>query len=350
MLNHSCNLRCSYCYVGCKISRPMSLSIAGVALRRAFRSVAPGGTVELAFFGGEPLLEHRLLRQILDQAAHESRATGISLNAFVTTNGTVSTGDAWELLLCPELRISISFDGTPQVHDLHRRYVDGRPSWRDVLRTMARLQDAEKPFDVVMVVRPDTAAEMAAGLRFLRSQGVRMVIPTLDVWAFWRPEDLDRLEESLVASAQVWQEGLPDFGVAWFNEKLVETADVPVTKSARCGFGFGEVAVTPQGHLYPCERLIGEDRHDHPMRLPGDVFDGADFLSLKRPHEDATPESCGLSCRCANYVRTGCTGRPDALLRRLDAVCDREVRRMLVHAEKIQVSVASQCRGEKEME
>ncbi len=37
-------------------------------------------------------------------------------------------------------------------------------------------------------------------------------------------------------------------------------------------FGAGQIAVTPRGNLYPCERLIGGDEEGNPSRLPGTAW------------------------------------------------------------------------------
>jgi sulfatase maturation enzyme AslB (radical SAM superfamily) len=57
MTTHACNLRCAYCYTGDKFRRAMPREIGLAAIRRAACSLRPGGTLELGFFGGEPLLE-----------------------------------------------------------------------------------------------------------------------------------------------------------------------------------------------------------------------------------------------------------------------------------------------------
>jgi sulfatase maturation enzyme AslB (radical SAM superfamily) len=62
MVTHQCNLRCDYCYTGRKSARSMSRRVGRVAIDRANHSLAPGGTLELGFFGGEPLLEARSVR------------------------------------------------------------------------------------------------------------------------------------------------------------------------------------------------------------------------------------------------------------------------------------------------
>ena len=61
MVNHACNLRCTYCYTGTKFSRKMPEAVGRKCIDRALRSIRPGGVLELGFFGGEPLIEAALI-------------------------------------------------------------------------------------------------------------------------------------------------------------------------------------------------------------------------------------------------------------------------------------------------
>ncbi|MBN2685468.1 MAG: SPASM domain-containing protein [Pontiellaceae bacterium] len=82
----------------------------------------------------------------------------------------------------------------------------------------------------------------------------------------------------------------------------------------RCSFGEREVAVAPSGNLYPCERLVGDDRNTE-MQI-GTVFDGfaeGNYLELLRRRgnanaecaECAQKERCMNWCGCINYATTG---------------------------------------------
>jgi uncharacterized protein len=329
MVNHACNLRCSYCYTGLKFTRAMPAQVARKSVDRAHASLGPGGTLELSFFGGEPLLEPALIEDTITYARSLCAESRNELVISMTTNGTIDSPQAIRILLDPELDLTVSFDGLPELHDRHRIDTDGRGSSARVLATIKQLIAAEKVFQVIMVVRPDTVAALPDGLRFLRDRGVDMIVPSLDLWTAWTAADLLKLEAALEASAQVWRDGLPRFGVSWFNEKAVELAGVPLLENARCGFGKGEIAVAPSGNLYPCERLIGIDAADNPMKLPGTALDGEDFVFGPRC-DAAIFKSCGLSCSCSNYVRSGRIDTADNLLQALDQICLRETRRVLM--------------------
>ena len=239
----------------------------------------------------------------------------------------------------PALNLSVSFDGQPDVHDRYRGDLAGNGSAETVLATIHRLLNVGKRFNVVCVVRPDTVEALPASLRYMREIGVEMVDLSLDLWTQWSHHDTRNLERALAECAEIWRESLPGFGVNWFNEKTIELTGKTVEPTARCGYGDGELAVAPSGRMYPCERLIGQDLPGSPVRLPGHVLQGADFLAQSAPKAAPHAAVCGLTCRCSNYVRTGQPDYPDGLLMLLDRVCLHETRRVLAGLLKPAVAV-----------
>ena len=328
MVNHQCNLRCTYCYTGAKFSRPMSKAVARAAIDRAVASLRPGGRLELGFFGGEPLLEADLIASLLAYARMLAADRQLELFCSLTTNGTCLGPSAWDVMTNQGIDLSISHDGLPATHDRHRVTPGAEGTSAVVSETLRRLADLGRDFNVVTVVRPDTVDVLAEGVRYLRELGVRRVEPSLDLWTPWSNDAISRLETAVAECADLWREGLPEYSLGWFDEKLVLISGVPTEASARCGFGDGQIAVAPSGSLYPCERVIGEDKPEHPLRLVGTVLRGSDFLSYRRSCS-SPPSSCSLECRCSNYVRTGIPSTPDDLLRSFDRMCMKETCRVL---------------------
>lgn len=338
VVNHACNLRCTYCYTGEKLRRPMPRRVGLHAIDRAVRSIDRGGTLELAFFGGEPLVEAEM---ILDYIAYASRQAGlrdISLSLSMTTNGTFESPAAWEVMLHPELHLAVSHDGLPEVHDAYRVTAEQQPTSSRVERMISRLLDAGKEFRAVMVVQPTTAERLPEGIAFLYDRGVRAFDPSLNLWTEWTRADGLRLKSAIARAAEFWVEQLPLISVSWFDEKAARVNRIPMSETSRCGFGHAEIAVTPLGNLYPCERLVGADEPGNAMRLAGHIFDGDDFLNREAngPIECNTCAPCLLrpmcntaTCRCSNYVRTGDVNRPDGLLCILDQTCTEETVRVL---------------------
>ena len=338
MVNHACNLRCTYCYTGAKFSSPMNWTIGVVAIDRALRSLGPGGRLGLGFFGGEPLLEAGRILDWMEHARTQAMAGGTQVRFSMTTNGTLVPPQAWRVMTAPDLDLTVSCDGPPKTHDLHRRDAQGAGSAQRVEETLRRLVEAGIPFRINAVVRPDTLEQIPLGLIYLHEIGVRHIDLSLDLWTTWSAADGRRLEQAIDRMADLWRQWLPEFSLNWFDAKVAALARLPMSEGfTPCGFGDGEVAVAPSGRLYPCERLIGEDRPDQPHRLPGHVLDGRDTLGTPPPAWErcSTCSSCRLAdacdtyCRCSNFVRTGDVNRPDGLLCLLNKAIARSAGRVL---------------------
>jgi uncharacterized protein len=353
MMTHACNLQCSYCYTGAKRNRFMSVATGRAAIDRAVASLLPAGTLGLGFFGGEPLLRAAAIKELAAHALRRTRASGMHLSLAVTTNGTVTTPDAWSVMMMPQMDLSISCDGLPEVHDRHRRTTDGGGSVQRVLSTIGRLLAASQSFRVVIVVRPDTLEALPDSITFLQQHGVRTIHPSLDVWAHWGTRDVRHLERVIAECARLWRLGLPHLSITWFDEKAGLLAGMPAPAGPRCGFGDGEIAVAPSGRLYPCERLIGADAIDNSMALPGHVTDGLDFLDMPRtpPRSHSACDACAMradcntTCRCSNYIRTGDVSRPDGLLCAFNQACLVQTARVL--NEPIPASTLTANQGER---
>ena len=130
-VTEDCNLRCSYCYQGCKTHRKMSLETAKAAVdmllaadertNQYITSTEVAGVV-LDFIGGEPLLEVELIDQILDYFVaqtfrlHHPWAT--RWKASMSTNGTLHFRPEVQRFLdkwAKRLSLSISIDGDKQL-------------------------------------------------------------------------------------------------------------------------------------------------------------------------------------------------------------------------------------------
>ncbi|TSJ77016.1 radical SAM protein [Rariglobus hedericola] len=331
VVNHACNLRCSYCYTGAKFNSAMPVEMGVQAIRRALASVGVGGMLNLGFFGGEPLIEAPRIQEWMQVARHVASAQGKQVHFNLTTNGTITDECARSILMDPDVEVAISCDGAPAQHDKHRRDAQGQGSLARVEKTLRLLVDAGRPFSVVIVVRPDTLNGLCEGLAHLREIGVTRFTLSIDVWTAWTENDLRNLAVNVDAAADLWRSWLPDVSIDWFDTRVAALAGLTsVGASTRCGFGEGEIAVAPSGRLYPCERLVGEDRPGHGLKLPGLVGDAGDFLEMGSPcFGQGTGCASSSGCRCSNYLRTGSTDGEDGLLRALDEAVHRSLERLI---------------------
>lgn len=331
VVNHACNLRCSYCYTGTKFNAAMPFAMGEQAIRRAFASVQAGGVLHVGFFGGEPLIEAARIREWMHSARLSARTQGKQVRFNITTNGTITNFDAHAVLMDPDIELAVSCDGTAEQHDTHRRDTQGRGSFAQVETTLRILIARQRPFSVVMVMRPDTLNGVAAGLVHLRKLGVTRFILSVDVWAKWTKADLDNISHVMDEVADLWNTWLPNVSIDLFDTRIASLAGINSSGAVtKCSFGEGEITVAPSGRLYPCERLVGDDSANHPLQLPGLVSDGEDFLGISAPctgHANGCATYDG--CRCSSYIRTGSTTIGDGLLNAFEEAIQHSLERQI---------------------
>jgi uncharacterized protein len=174
-LTHNCNLRCSYCYAGEKINRRMSPETAQQAID--FLVANSNGSCIVTFFGGEPLLELPLIRQIV---LYTRERYGKAVQFRMSTNGTLVDRDFLTFCREQELYFVLSIDGSAEQHDRTRRYADGRGSYEHIHERLGDIL-AYNPYTIaVSVVVPETVEYVTEGVRHLFALGFRYVLQTLD--------------------------------------------------------------------------------------------------------------------------------------------------------------------------
>lgn len=320
MLTHNCNLRCRYCYSGRKRNEKMSFYIASKYIRKSLSSIENGGIFELSFFGGEPLIEIDLIEKIIEYTEKRTDEKNITLKMQLTTNGTILDKPTKMLFSDPRLQISVSCDGRPEIHDLNRKDLMNKGTSEKVYKTIEYLSSINKEFTVVSVITPNNVEYMHKNILFLKQKGVRFIELNLDLWSEWSEEDISKLRFSISESVKVWKANLPNIGITWFDEKLLIMTGI--YERDTCRFGNGDIAVSPRGNLYPCERLIGDDESSNKMKIDDDVFSDDNFLSefsfpernCSSCKECSVDSMCATDCRCSNYIRTGDVSIPDRLL------------------------------------
>lgn len=174
-----CNLVCSYCYVN--HSRDSFAPKIDVMPSEVLRSFVPeflrtaGSLARFDWHGGEPLLAgiDYYLEALELQAAYSSNSQTV-LNVL-QTNATMVNDDWLSLFRKHHFRIGVSFDGTPDIHDTHRRNFSGAPSSSSVLDGLGMLMESGVPVSILMVVTETCVGREEEIFNFLLNTGVKSV-------------------------------------------------------------------------------------------------------------------------------------------------------------------------------
>ena len=102
---------------------PLSEALRAVELLTA--DAEPGAKLNLAFLGGEPLVNRRRAAGGHRARAGVGTSRGATINFSITTNGTLLTEDDGRFFEAHGFAVSVSLDGPQQAHDALRPFKDG---------------------------------------------------------------------------------------------------------------------------------------------------------------------------------------------------------------------------------
>ncbi len=323
-LDHQCNLACTYCYNGEKFPRPMPFEVACKAVDLVVKSDRP--LKQVGFFGGEPMLRFDLIREITRYVRQRTAAYPVPVTLVVTSNSTLFTPERIEWLAANRFHLGVSIDGCPPAHDACRVRADRRGSHADVAAGITRALAAGLPVKSISVIDPANVHLLPDSLDHLLDLGLRQLSFNLNYEATWDDAARERFEVALHAFADryaaAFRRGLR-FKLNLLDSKIVTHLKGGFACSDRCDFGCEELAVSPAGRLYPCDRLIGMDDRDDVVI--GTVHDGVDparrdaLIQAKNAILDECAECeyvmrCMHWCGCVNYAMTGSVGGVSGLL------------------------------------
>ncbi len=136
IVSQSCNMKCTYCFAGGgnygHASELMSSKVARDAVDFAVRL----GVRKITFFGGEPLLNFKVIREIVNYT--EEQKMGVQYG--IETNGTLITPEIAEFFKAHNIKTLVSMDGPREVNDACRKFVGGQGTYKSILKGIMNLK------------------------------------------------------------------------------------------------------------------------------------------------------------------------------------------------------------------
>ncbi|HEY6872245.1 MAG TPA: radical SAM protein [Geobacteraceae bacterium] len=321
-LTERCNLACTYCYVRARetvepdCTPELCRTFVDFALREAAEEV------EIAFFGGEPLLRPDLIRATVNYGKQAAADSGATVRFHIVTNGTLLDDEIGDFIARERIVLEVSIDGPREIHDAHRPRQDGSGSFAAVYGNLRRFRDRH-PDHAIRIFSVITGTDSLPWLHELLAE--------LDTTAFTFNEvTLPAAQEecgSIRAAAGPALAGR----IARHRERFLQGdahADAGVnrqlafylkgTATRGCGAGVTATVVTQAGAIYPCPFFIG-----HEDQIIGDIFTGM-YPEKVQPYRERTADAlepcrecplhsfCGGGCAFRAYrqsgsIRTACT-------------------------------------------
>ncbi len=121
---HDCNLACRYCfaeegeYHGDRSM--MSLEVGMKAIDFLILNSGKRRNLEVDFFGGEPLMNFDVVKEIVRYAKGKEEETAKNFRFTITTNGVLLDEEKMNFINEHMYNVVLSCDGRPEIHDLMR--------------------------------------------------------------------------------------------------------------------------------------------------------------------------------------------------------------------------------------
>ena len=278
---HTCNLNCAYCFAGQGKyhgeQAVMPFEVGRQALDFLLAHSEGRTNLEVDFFGGEPLLNFDVVRQLVAYARSREKECGKRFRFTLTTNGLLIDDDVIDFANREMSNVVLSLDGRREVHDRFRVDAAGRGSWDRIVPKFQKFVAARGDRSYYIRgtfthVNPDFLADIRQmlDLGFTELSMEPVVCPADDPMALTEedlPVVLEQYEQLALLMKRRREEGRP---FTFYHYILDLSAGPCIYKRiAGCGSGTEYLAVTPGGDLYPCHQFVGEKA----FRL-GNVRDG----------------------------------------------------------------------------
>ena len=299
---HTCNLNCDYCFASQGKYHGeravMSFEVGRRALDFLVENSGGRRTLEVDFFGGEPLMNFEVVKQLVAYARSIEKEKNKNFRFTLTTNGMLIDDDVIDFANREMSTVVLSLDGRKEIHDRHRVDYAGKGSFDRIVPKFKRLVDARGGKNYYMRgtfthENPDFLEDIKVmlDLGFSELSMEPVVCAEGDPAELTRedlPIVLDQYEKLAELMIEREREGRP----FTFYHYMIDLTGGPCIykRISGCGSGTEYMAVTPWGDLYPCHQFVGEEKY----RL-GDIYSGV----------TNTAAQCEFS-ECNVYARPEC--------------------------------------------
>ena len=285
---HTCNLNCEYCFAGQGKYHGkdaiMSFEVGKQALDFLVKNSGTRKNLEVDFFGGEPLVNFDVVKQLVKYARSIEKETGKHFRFTLTTNGMLLDDDVIDFLNKEMNNVVLSLDGRKEINDAKRKKINGEGSYDIIVPKFQNF--VEKRGNKEYYMRGtftrnnlDFTKDIfhMADLGF-KELSMEPVVSSPDTDYALKEEDLDTIFEQYEILAKEMIKRRKQGNPFTFYHYMIDLSGGPCIykRITGCGSGTEYLAVTPTGDFYPCHQFVGDKKF-----LMGNVRDGVTNTELR---------------------------------------------------------------------
>lgn len=306
-----CNLGCTYCYAqqGEFGGTPKNMELADAlrAVDLLVGTAEPGARLNLAFLGGEPLVNRKVLRAATGRALELANRRGAKITFSITTNGTLLSEDDGRFFEEHGFAVTISIDGPQETHDALRPFKGGRGSFDTIMKRVAPLLKMQQRMQVTarVTVTPQNLSLrrtldtlIAAGFH---SVGFSPMLSAPTGEGEMQSEDLELMLGEMIDCGREYERASRSGRRYPFANMVNAMREIHrgTHRPYPCGAGAGYLGVSAEGDLAACHRFVGDEEGAMGSLDDGvDLSRQADWLAARHVHRQEPCQSCWARYLC----------------------------------------------------
>lgn len=310
---HTCNLNCSYCFASqgrySGERAVMSFETGKRALDFLIANSGDRHNLEVDFFGGEPLMNFDVVKQLVAYARSVEKDAGKNFRFTLTTNGMLIDDDVIDFANKEMSNVVLSLDGRKEVHDRYRVDYLGRGSWERIVPKFQKLVESRGGKNYYMRgtfthANPDFLEDIKVMLDLgFDELSMEPVVCAPDDPSALNESDLEIVKKQYEELAELMQKRRSEGRPFTFYHYMIDLSGGPCIykRISGCGSGTEYMAVTPWGDLYPCHQFVGDEK----FKL-GNIWDGVTNHEMQEEFK-----ACNVYARpeCADcWAKLYCSG------------------------------------------
>jgi uncharacterized protein len=306
-----CNLGCTYCYAQQGefggVAKNMELADALRAVDLLVGTVEPGARLNLAFLGGEPLVNRKVLRAATLRALELAAGRGAKISFSITTNGTLLSEDDGRFFEEHGFAVTISVDGPRETHDALRPFKSGRGSFDAIMKRVEPLLKMQQRMQVTarvtvtprnLSLRRTLDTFIAAGFH---SVGFSPMLSAPTGEGEMQSEDLELMLGEMINCGREFERASRSGRRYPFANMVNAMREIHrgTHRPYPCGAGAGYLGVSAEGELAACHRFVGDQEGAMGSLDDGiDLSRQADWLNARHVHRQEPCQSCWARYLC----------------------------------------------------
>ncbi len=324
LISQDCNMRCKYCFASTgdygQGRKLMTVETGKKALDFLIEKSEDRKFLEVDFFGGEPMLNYKAVKEIVEYGRQREKETGKVFRFTITTNGLILNDEQLEFINKEMKNVVLSIDGRKEVHDRMRPLANGAGTYDKIAENFKRF--AAVRGDKEYYVRGTYTKynlDFSEDIMHLYEMGFDQISvePVMadpkEPYAITEGDLAKIFKEYEILAEKITK--ILDSGkfINFFHFMIdLDQGPCAIKRLRGCGSGNEYIAISPDGDVYPCHQFVGIDKF-----LMGNIHEGTFDLDIKNEfaasHVYSKPECkkcwakfyCSGGCNANNYIYAG---------------------------------------------